>query len=371
MNFEPTDLQAAIAQQADRFVAREYGFEQRRALLASDTGFSVAHWASFAELGWLGLLVPEAHGGLGAAHADVMVLMEAFGRALVVEPYLASAVLATTALAGAPEARLAHVWLPRLAGGEARAALAYAEPDGRYDPACIATAAHPEGEGARVRLSGRKSVVLHAAGADALVVSAREAGGIALYLVPGDAPGLAVRGYATADGLRAAEVELDVTLDAAQRLAGPEVGFAVLDRALDAGRAALCAEAVGIMHVLLERTVNYLKTRVQFGRPIGQFQVLQHRAVDMYVALEARSLAMLAALRMAAPERERRAAVSAAKQRIGELGHRLGQAAVQLHGGIGVTDELDVAHYFKRLTMLDHWLGDADFHLGRFRAAAA
>lgn len=369
MDLTPTDLQTALAAQAARFIEREYGFEQRRALLALTSGFSSAHWHTFAELGWLGLLVPEAHEGFGGSHADAMVLLEAFGRALVVEPYLASAVLATTALTGSDNEALKSHWLPRLAGGQARLALAYAEVAGGYDPAWVETVARAQvGE---VHVTGHKRVVLHGEGADGFIVSAREGEGIALYLVPADVTGITVTGYATADGLRAADVAFDAVVPAGHCLAAAPVGLELLELALDAGCAALAAEAVGSMQALLDRTVEYLKTRVQFGRPIGEFQVLQHQAVDMYVALEeARSMAMLAALKMSAPAAERRLAVSAAKQRVGELGHRVGQAAVQLHGGVGVTDELDVAHHFKRLTMIDHWLGDADHHLDRFRAAA-
>lgn len=370
MNLEFSELQSALAEQASRFLEREYTFAQRRTAASEPAGFSAGHWRTFADLGWLGLLVPEGHEGIGGGHADVMVLMEAMGRGLVVEPYLASAVLATTALAHAPNTVLAAEWLPRMARGEARLALAYAEAHGRYDPTRILSAAQPRGPD--VQLLGRKSVVLHAEGADALLLSVRQADGLALYLVPAATPGLLVRGYGTADGLRAADVEFALMVPAAQCLAGPQAGDALLERALDAGCAALCAEAVGCMQALLDRTLEYLRTRVQFGKRIGEFQVLQHRAVDMYVALEeARSLAMLAALKMDAPASERRAAVSAAKQRTGVLGHQVGESAVQAHGGIGVTEELDVAHYFKRLTMIDHWLGDSDFHLDRFRAARA
>ena len=372
MDLSYTEDQTLLADSVARFVRNEYGFETRRALAASDAGFDAANWKTFAELGWLAIPFAEADGGLGGDPVAAMVLMEQFGRGLVVEPYAPSVLLGGALIAAAGSAAQRERLLGGLIAGETHLAFAHGEPEGRYTLEHVATRAEAANGG--FSLTGRKSVVHNAEAADALVVSARTAGattdrdGLALFVVPRGAAGLTLRPYRTIDGLRAAEVALDnvaVAADAVLGAAGD--AFPVIEETVDRATAAVCAEAVGIMDVLRETTLEYLKTRKQFGRPLGSFQALQHRAVDMLVACEeARSLVLMATLSLDSPPPGRRRAVSAAKAHIGRAGRKVGQEAVQLHGGMGVTDELKVGHYFKRLTMIDTFFGDAAHHLDRF-----
>lgn len=367
MNFAFSETQQLLADQVSRFIDRDYDFESRRALLASDAGYSPAHWQTFAELGWLGLPFDEDAGGFGGDAVDLLVLFEAFGRGLLLEPYLANVVLAGSALALSGAKGAQAQWLQPMIAGERRLALAYAEPGARFDALRPGTEARAEGDG--WRLHGEKVLVLHGADADALVVSATTPQGAGLFLVPADAGGLERRGHATFDGQRAASVRFEGTALAAHALlAQGERAEAVLDQVLARGIAALCAEAVGCMDALRERTLEYLKTRKQFGRAIGEFQVLQHRMVDLFMRVEqARSMACLAAMSADLDDPVRRQqAIAAAKVYIGDAGREVGEIAVQLHGGMGVTDELDVSHYFRRLTGIGIWLGDADLHLQRF-----
>ena len=360
MDFALSEFQQLLKEQAERFVGRDYGFEQRRALVASEPGYSEAHWQAFAELGWLGLPFSEDVGGFGGTAADLGLLFETFGHGLVVEPYLAS-VLGGLAVQRGGTAAQQQAILPGVIGGEHKLALASTEAGGRCGGLRVAT--HAKRVSGGWQISGHKAVVLHGASADTLVVSARSHGAIGLFLVPARALGVSCRGYATVDDLRAA----DITLEAVQIgddavLGDPTGGYALLDWLLDRAALAGCAEAVGCMAALVDRTAEYLRTREQFGRKIGEFQVLQHRLVDMYMALEpARSLTLAAALRADGPVAERQRLVAAARQ----------VCAVQLHGGIGVTDELDVAHYFKRLTLLPMWFADHGQPLDRFQSASA
>ena len=365
-----------MKEQAERFVEREYGFEQRRAIIAAEPGYSAAHWQTFAELGWLGLPFAEENGGFGGTVADLAILFEVFGRGLVVEPYLAT-VLGGLAVERAGTAAQKDAILPGVIAGTQRLALASTETGGRPGALHVATQAKKVTGG--WQLSGRKAVVLHGASADTLVVSARShgahdaPGGIGLYLVPAAAYGVTCRGYATVDGLRAADVTLDrVELGDDALLGEATGGYALLDALLDLAAIAGCAEALGCMQALIDRTAEYLRTREQFGRPIGEFQVLQHALVDMYMAAEqARSITLAVALKAGAPTPERQRLVAAARQFCADAGRLVGQTAVQLHGGIGVTDELDVAHYFKRVTMLPAWFADNGQPLDRFQTAAA
>lgn len=384
MDFALSEFQQLLKEQAERFVEREYGFEQRRAIIAADPGFSAAHWQTFAELGWLGLPFAEDSGGFGGTLADLAILFEVFGRGLVVEPYLATVLGGLAVERGGSQAQKDAV-LPGVMAGTHTLALASTETGGRPGALHVATQARKVTGG--WQLSGRKAVVLHGASADTLVVSARShgahdaPGGIGLFLVPAKAYGVTRRGYATVDGLRAAEITLDrVELDAGALLGEATGGFALLDGLLDVAAVAGCAEALGCMQALIDRTAEYLRTREQFGRRIGDFQVLQHALVDMYMAAEqARSITLAAALKAdcggvatgADAGAERRRLVAAARHVCAEAGRLVGQTAVQLHGGIGVTDELDVAHYFKRLTMLPVWFADNGQPLDRFQAAAA
>lgn len=380
MDFALSEFQQLLKEQAERFVERDYGFEQRRAIIAAEPGYSRAHWQTFAELGWLGLPFAEDAGGFGGTVADLAILFEVFGHGLVVEPYLPT-VLGGLAVARAGTPAQKDAILPGVIAGTHTLALASTETGGRPGALHVATKAKKVTGG--WQLSGHKAVVLHGASADTLVVSARShgahdaPGGIGLFLVPGNAYGVTRRGYATIDGLRAAEVTLNrVELGEDALLGEPTGGHALLDELLDIAAIAGCAEALGCMRALIDRTAEYLRTREQFGRKIGDFQVLQHALVDMYMAAEqARSLTLAAALRFGAPggesAAERQRLVAAAQVFCADAGRLVGQTAVQLHGGIGVTDELDVAHYFKRLTLLPFWFADNGQPLDRFQTAAA
>ncbi len=370
MDFDLTDEQRLLKDSVDRLIADQYQFEQRKKYLAQPDGWSREAWQQFAELGLLGLPFAEQFGGFGGGPVETMIVMEAFGRGLVLEPYFATVILGGGLLRHAATQAQQQALIPEIAQGKLKLAFAHVERQSRYDLADVATTARRDGE-AWV-LDGAKSVVLHGDCADRLLVTARIAGdrrdreGIGLFLVDASASGVTRRGYPTQDGLRAAELTLSaVRVSAGDILGDPGAALPVIEHVVDEAIAALCAEAVGTMQVMHETTLEYLKTRQQFGRPIGQFQVLQHRSVDMLVALEqARSMAMFAAV-MAAEENatERRRAMAAAKVQIGRSGKHIGQEAIQLHGGIGMTMEYKVGHYFKRMTMIDMLFGDADTHL--------
>lgn len=371
-NFNPEQLQFADA--LKRWIGRDYGFEARRAIVHSDPGVSDAAWATLVELGMTALPVPEEQGGFSGTAVDMYVVMQELGRGLVVEPYFATVLGAEFLRLGGLHAGL----LERVATGELKLACALGERQSRHDMRDIATRAEVDGDG--FLLHGEKKAVLHGAQAGMLVVSARTGGGqrdedgVTLFVAPAGAPGLRITGYRTLDGLRAADVVFDgVRVDATAVIGAAGAGWHILDAALDYGAGLLCAEAVGAMEAIFDATLDYLKTRQQFGAPIGKFQALQHRMADMYIHLEqARSMALLAAVKLAAGDAgERRRAVSAAKYRINGAARFIGQQAVQLHGGMGVTDELPAAHYFKRLATIELTLGDADHHLARFIAQPA
>src|SRR5690242_2206825 len=377
MDFDFTEEQRLLDETVRRLVKDEYTFEKRKSYLAEADGFSRKLWARYAEIGLLGLPFAESEGGFGGSAVETMIVMESFGRGLVLEPFLATVVLggSLVTLAGTPAQRKAI--LPAIAAGKLLLAFAHGERQARYVLADVATTARRDGSG--FVLEGKKGVVLHGASADKFVVSARTAGGardksgIGLFLVDAKAKGVSVRGYPTVDGLRAAEVLLErVRVEGDAVLGAPDAGYGTIERAVDRAIAALCAEAVGIMETLNATTLEYLKTRKQFGVPIGSFQALQHRMVEMVVEHEqAKSMAVLAALSAESDDaRERRRAISAAKAQIGKSGRFVGQQAIQLHGGIGMTDEYIAGHYFKRLTMIDRSFGDADHHLHRFAEVA-
>ena len=373
MDLTFSEEQNLIRDSVQRFARDSYPFETRRQLGETPEGFNRDTWKTFAELGWLGVALPEDYGGSGGSAVEVMILMEAFGRALVVEPYLTCAVLGgTTLLLGGDDAQRRSL-LPRLAAGELLATLAFAEPQSRFDLGDVQTTARQDGAG--FVIDGAKSVVFHAASADVIIVPARTSGerrdeqGISLFLVEPDAAGLTRRDYPTVDGHRASELNLEsVRVDGDALLGTRDEALPLIETVVDHGTSAVCAEAVGIMAALYEATLDYLKTREQFGQPIGRFQVLQHRMVDVFAMCEqARSMALMAALKVGDPDpKARRKAVSAAKNYIGRAGRFVGQQAVQLHGAMGMTDELIIGHYFKRLTMIDTLFGNADHHLERF-----
>ena len=377
MDFSLSETQRMLAETTERLVRDRYGFEDRKKIIAGPDGFSRPMWATFAELGLTGLGIAEEYDGLGGNMGDMAVVAETFGRALVVEPYMPTLVLGagTLGLAGS-DAQKAEI-LPRVVSGECFLALAHGEPRSRYTLAHVETRA--AADGGDMLLTGAKAVVLGGDAADHFLVSARtdgratDAQGVSLFLVPRDAAGLTVRAYPNIDGTRAADLVLDgVRVPASARIGESGQALPTIAHAIDRAIAYLCAEAVGAMQALNALTLDYLKTRTQFGQPIGAFQVLQHRMVDMAVALEqARSMAILAADRADDPDpRERARAISAAKVQIGRSGRLIGQSSVQMHGGIGITDEYAGGHYFKRLTLIDRTFGDADHHLARFAAAA-
>ncbi|TFW22464.1 pimeloyl-CoA dehydrogenase small subunit [Massilia arenosa] len=373
MDFQFTEEQQQFADALKRWAAKDYAFETRQKIVLSEAGGSDEAWATLVELGMTALPVPEEQGGFNGSAVDLYVVMQELGRALVVEPYLATVLGAHCLQLGGAHADL----LAQVAAGELRLACALGEPQARHDMRDIATTAIAEGDG--YVLNGRKSVVIHGAQAGMLIVSARSHGGqsetdgISLFVVPADAQGVHITQYRTVDGQRAADILLkDVNVPAAHLIGPAGQGWAVLDAALDYGAGLLCAEAIGALQALFDATLEYLKTRQQFGVPIGKFQALQHRMADMYIHLEqARSMALLAAVKLASENvEERRRAVSAAKYRVGQAIRFVGQQAIQLHGGMGVTNELPAAHYFKRLTMIELTLGDSDHHLQRFIAHA-
>ncbi len=370
MDFELSEEQRLLKESVQRLLADRYGFEARQRYMAEPEGWSRQVWRQYAELGLLGLPFEEKYGGFGGGPVETMIVMEAFGRALALEPLFATVILGGGLIRLGGSAAQQQALLPKIADGSLLLAFGHVERQSRFDLFDVATTAKKDGAG--YVLDGAKSVVLHGDTADKLIVSARVAGarrdksGVGLFLVDAKANGMSRRGYPTVDGLRAAEIQLSNVRVGADGVIG-EAGNALplIERAVDIAIAALSAEAVGAMAAMHELTVEYLKTRKQFGVPIGAFQVLQHRAVDMFVALEqARSMAYFAT--MMAEETnaiERRKAISAAKVQIGRSVKLVGQQAIQLHGGIGMTMEYKVGHYFKRATMIDTLYGDADHHL--------
>ena len=370
MNFEFSDEQQQLADSLGKYLAGHYSFEQRKAILQSASGLSDAAWATFAEMGLTAIAVPEADGGFGGGAVDLMAAMEACGEALVVEPLLDTIGLAGRLLArlGSDAQRVAH--LPGLMDGSLRLAFASLEPGRRYDSTPHITRAEADGSG--WVLSGEKCVVVGAAGAQRLLVSARTGNGSSVFLVDPAASGLHLNHCRTVDGLRAADLRLSGVRVAADALLGPAgAAQAAIDEATDFATALLCADAVGAMKSANEATLDYLKTRKQFGVPIASFQVLQHRMVEMMICTDqARSMAILAASKVdtATDARERSRAVSAAKVKIADAARQVSQEAVQLHGGMGMTEELKVSHTFRRLTMAAQRFGDADHHLERYAA---
>ncbi|WP_338761194.1 acyl-CoA dehydrogenase [Massilia sp. METH4] len=366
MDFELKEEQRQLADALRRWIERDYTFETRRKIVHSPSGTSTQAWNTMVELGLTALPVPEAQGGFGGSAVDMFVVMQELGRGLVVEPYFPTVLGARILqLAGGQEELL-----QRVAAGQAKLACAFGEAQSRHDLSDIAT--KMTGPADAPAVSGVKTGVEGGGQADCFIVSARGHGGqrdrdgIALLLVEEDTTGLVIRDGRTIDGRRTAGVTFDHA--PATLLAGPGDAWPLLEAAADYGAALLCAESVGVMDALFAATLDYVKTRKQFGVPIGSFQALQHRMADMFIHLEqARSMAMLAAVKVdSADAEERRRVVSAAKARVGEAGRFVGQQAVQLHGGMGVTDELPAAHWFKRLTAIGVTLGDVDYHVRRF-----
>ncbi|MEM9147497.1 MAG: acyl-CoA dehydrogenase [Pseudomonadota bacterium] len=364
MDFELSDERRMLAETAERYLAAEYPMARRHKAAAEPAGFDRAAWEEMAELGLVAALLPPEAGGLGGRGEDLLVVFERLGRAAVVEPFLAQ-LLGATAIR---ETGAAADWEP-IAEGRRRLAFAHSEPGGRFETAHVTTRAVAEGEA--WHLTGAKTVALNADAADAIVVSARLDGaaqdpdGLGLFLVEGTAPGLTRRGYGTVEGGQAADLTL--TQAPAQPLGRPGQALPVIETVLARGALAVSAEALGLMEVCKDTTLEYLKTRSQFGRPIGAFQALQHRMVDMLLEIEqARSAVMLAAGLADSPGPDAARALHAAKHLVGRVGRQVAEEAIQLHGGIAMTWEYDLPHFAKRLVMIDHLFGDTDHHLERF-----
>ncbi len=373
MDFSITEEQGMLQDSVARYIENDYDFEMRMKNAASKDGFSRELWQAFADLGWAAAPFSEADGGLDGGPVETMLIMEQFGRGLVLEPYLASVILAGGVLRRAASAEQKEAWMSGLIDGSRIGALAFTEPQSRFRLHDVLLSATKSADG--YTLNGEKGFVIDGGSADFFIVTARTAGqqkdttGISLFVVDAKASGITVNAYPTVDGMRAAEVTIDqvsVPLDA---LLGTEnEGHTVLADVIDEATLAVCAEALGIMEMLNHKTLEYTKNRVQFGKPIASFQALQHRMVDMFVTYEqSKSLLLWAVMTQeSGEETERRLSVSAVKHQIGTAGTKLGQEAVQLHGGMGVTWELDVAHYFKRLTAITTLFGNADYHLDRY-----
>jgi hypothetical protein len=375
LNFEFSDEQRQLHDAVERYLGEQYGFDRYQSIKRTAAGWDPGVWRGLADLGVLAITVPVGQGGLGFGPLETLAMMGDCGRSLLLEPLLSSAIIATAALRAFADETPAALLLTAMAAGEKIAALAHFESDSRFESQWVSTRVQRVDAG--YRLDGHKGVVMHAAAADTLLVSARTSGeagdaaGVSLFLIPRTAAGLTLDVYPTIDGQRAADVYLKgVEVPPASRIGKEGGALAAIEAALDIGLAALCAEAVGVMQALVDATIEYVRTRQQFGQPIGRFQALQHRIADMLIHLEqARSMSYLAALRCADEDvAARRRALSAAKAVIGEASRFVGQQAVQLHGGMGMTDELKVSHWFKRLTAAQVMFGDSDTHLQRYAA---
>ena len=372
MNFELSEEQKMIQQSVERFVQENYDLSNRIKISSEDPGFSKEYWSSMAELGWLGLAFSEEDGGFGGNQIDTLVLMEQFGKGLVVEPFLANVVLGGGSIKrGAPK-EIKDSIIPSLIDGSLQITLAYAEEQSRFDIEDVATAAREENGG--FIINGKKSMVLNAESADKIVVVARTSGsqvdeeGISLFVVDADAEGIEKENFPTVDGLRASEIIFkDVKVEATSLIGEKDKGFSILQAVVNDAILALAAEAVGAMEVLYKDTVEYTQQREQFDHPLSDFQVLQHRMVDMFMEYEqCKSLLFRATMETVQDPSLSQRTVHALKHLIGKSGIFVGESAVQLHGGMGVTEELRIGHFFKRLLVIDSQFGNADFHLDKF-----
>jgi alkylation response protein AidB-like acyl-CoA dehydrogenase len=365
MDFSLNEIQTMLSDSVEKFIGNDYGFDKRQEYAASELGYSADVWQTFAELGWTAVPFSEADGGFDGGPVEMMVMMQQFGRGLVVEPYLENVVLAGGLLRRAANDSQKEKWLQPLIGGDLQAALAFTEPQSGYDFGNVETTAVESANGWLI--NGKKGVVLNGGSAGLLIIPAVTKAGISLFAVGGHADGVLRRSYPTVDGHQAAEVELKgVQVEADALLGEPGDAHAVLDAVLDEATLAVCAEAVGIMQILTDKTVEYSKNRVQFGVPIGSFQALQHRMVDMLTACEqSYSLLIWAAMSAADGGDDAKQALNAIKYHIGTAGKKVGQEAVQIHGGMGVSWDVDIAHYFKRLTAIGSLFGNADWHLDK------
>ena len=372
MDFEPSDDQRLLLESVSRMLGDNYSFAQRKTYLAAAEGYSTAMWSQFAELGLLGLPFAEEYGGFGGGPQEIMLVMQAFGRVLVLEPFFPTVVLGGTAIQLGGTAEQKQALLPKIADGSLKLAFAHGERQARYDLNDVVTTARRDGDG--WILDGSKTVVSHGEAADKIVVSARtsgeryDTGGITLFLVDTGTQGVARRGYVTRDETRAADVSLsNVRVPGADVLGSVGGGYALIERIVDAGIAATAAETVGAMEAMNEMTLEYSKTRVQFGQPIGTYQVVQHRLADMFMTQEqGRSMAMLATMTLdLEPGAQRSHDMAMAKVGVGQAGRYVSQSAVQMHGGIGMTEEYAVGHYFRRCMVIERLFGDPAYYLQR------
>lgn len=376
MDFDLSDEQRLLKDTVTRLMADRYAFDQRKQYLRTPEGYSTAVWSQYADLGLLGLTFGEEYGGFGGGAQEIMLIMQAFGHALILEPYFATVVLGGTALQRAGSDSQKSAVLPAIAEGRMKLAFAHSERQARYDLADVITTAKRSGN--RWVLDGAKSVVIHGDSADKLVVSARTSGerydedGVTLFLLDANAPGVARRGYATRDELRAADIALgNVQVDDGDVLGEVGKGLSVVQRVVETGIAATSAESVGAMEAMYSMTLEYSKTREQFGKPIGSYQVVQHRLADMFMTMEqGRSMAMLATMMVDhADDAERAHKMAMAKVGVGQAGRYVSQSAIQMHGGIGMTEEYAVGHYFRRCMVVERLFGDTAYYLQRLAEA--
>ncbi len=372
MDFSFTEEQTLLRNSIQKFIQDEYEFDTRQKIVASDEGMKEENWQTMAELGLLAAPFTEDQGGFGGGPIETMIIMEEFGKGLVVEPYASTVIQCGGFLRYGGSTEQQESLIPQIIEGKLKMAFAYAEPQGRYNLADLTTKA--EQKGGDYILNGYKAVVLGGPWADKFIVTARTSGGqrddkgITIFVVDKGADGVSTRDYPTVDGFRASELTLENVVVGKDAVVGEvDNGLPLVEKIADEAIAAYCAEAIGAMKVLNDATVEYCKTRKQFGQPIGKFQVLQHRMVDMFMEYEQSvSMTYMVNLKLGEDEIERKKAASGAKVQIGKSGRFVGQQAIQLHGGMGMTDELNVGHFFKRLTMIDTAFGNVDHHLKRY-----
>ena len=372
MDFNFNEEQTLIQSQVAQFIQRDYEWEKRQVLVASDLGFSNENWKTFAELGWLGISLSEKSGGFGGSALESMIIMEEFGKGLVVEPFLETVILCSGLIDSCGNEEQKADLLGPVISGEMHLALGFTEPQSRFNLADVTTEAKKKNDDYVV--SGFKSVVMNGPNADKLIISARTSGkqndkeGISLFIIDSNLEGVSLRNYPTVDGRRASEVTLEnVIIPSSSLLSEEGKGFQHLEGAIDRATLAICAEAVGAMEVLYKATVEYTKTREQFGQAIGKFQVLQHRMVDMFMEYEqSKSLLYMATIKNVEGSKDAKKAISGLKYQVGKAAKFIGQQSVQLHGGMGVTEELNVGHFFKRLTTIITIFGNTDYHLKRY-----
>jgi pimeloyl-CoA dehydrogenase small subunit len=372
MDFSFTSEQDQLRDTVAKLVSQKYDFDTRRKVAKSEAGWRPEMWSQFAELGLLGAPFTEAEGGFGSGPIEAMIISEEFGKGLVIEPFLQTVVIGGNFFRHGGTDAQKEENIAGIIGGETRFAFAYSEPKSRFDLHDVSTTAKKDGAG--YTLNGHKAVVVGAPFATHLIVTARTSGGqrdakgVTVFLVAKNAHGVTTRDYPTVDGLRASEVYFENVAVGADAVIGQvDGGLPLVEKVVDNAIAALCAEAVGCFKVLNEATISYAKQRKQFGQPIANFQVLQHRMVDMFMAAEqATSMTYMVTLKLDEADKARKLAASAAKVQVGKSGKLVSQDAVQIHGGMGMTDELNVGHFFKRVTMIESQFGNTDWHLRRY-----